>query len=210
MQPLYPILDAEAAARGRHDLVACAREFASLGLDLQQLRAKTLPADEFLRLALALRAVVPRLIINDRADVALLASAAGVHVGQDDLPASAVRRLGPPDWIVGVSTHTQAQAALAMAGQPSYLAFGPVFPTSTKLQPDPVVGVQALAVLRRSFAGDLVAIGGIDLNNCSAVWTAGANAVAVISVLWSDVRPARAAERLLQAHASCKRGGFLP
>ncbi|MGH9394368.1 MAG: thiamine phosphate synthase [Terriglobales bacterium] len=210
MQPVYPILDVEAAAVAGHDLVACARELASLGLELQQLRAKQLPADQFLRLAQKLQAMVPKLIINDRADVALLAEAAGVHVGQDDLPLEHVRRLGPPGWLIGVSTHTLAQAAQAAVGHPDYLALGPVFPTGSKLQPDPVVGVQTLAELRRSFSGDLVAIGGIGLENCSAVWAAGANAVAVISVLWQAEQPARAAERLLQAHASCKQRGILP
>lgn len=210
MQPVYPILDVEAAARGGHDLVKCARELASLGLDLQQVRAKNLPAGEFLRVVHSLRVVVPRLVVNDRADVALLAEADGVHVGQDDLTVATVRRLGRPDWIIGVSTHNQSQAAQAMADGPSYLAMGPVFATSSKLQPDPVVGVQALAELRRSYSGELVAIGGIKLENCAAVWAAGANAVAVISVLWHAKQPARAAERLLLAHASCKPGGILP
>lgn len=210
MQPVYPILDVEAAARAGHDLIACARAMASLGLDLQQVRAKSLPTVEFLRLTERLQAVVPRLVVNDRADVALLAETAGVHVGQDDLPVSSVRKLGPMRWIIGVSTHSRAQAAQAITERPSYLALGPVFPTSSKLQPDPVVGVQGLAELRRSYSGELVAIGGIGLENCTAVWTAGANAVAVISVLWQAKQPARAAERLLLTHASCKQGGILP
>lgn len=210
MQPVYPILDVEAAARGGHNLVACARDFTSLGLHLQQLRAKLLPAEPFLRLALELRSVVPQLIINDRADVALLAQAAGVHLGQNDLPLEPARRLGPPGWIVGISTHTLTQASEAAGQGPAYLALGPLFPTSSKLQPDPVIGVQTLAELRRSYSGELVAIGGIGLENCSAVWSAGANAVAVISVLWQAQHPARAAERLLQAHAACKRSGILP
>ncbi|MGH9481572.1 MAG: thiamine phosphate synthase [Terriglobales bacterium] len=129
---LYPILDCERAARRRHDLLACARGFAALGLEVQQLRAKTLPAGELLRLADGLRAVVPCLIVNDRPDVALLSGAAGVHLGQSDLPVEEVRRLSPPGWITGLSTHNPGQIAAALALKPSYLALGPIFSTTTK------------------------------------------------------------------------------
>ncbi|HET9783655.1 MAG TPA: thiamine phosphate synthase, partial [Terriglobales bacterium] len=129
MQPLYPILDAEMAAAGGHDLVGCAREFTGLGLPMQQLRAKTLAGRDFLALAERLRAVVPQLIINDRADIARLAGAAGVHVGQDDLAVGMVRKLDPGSWTVGVSTHNLEQAAAALTTLPDYLAVGPVYPT---------------------------------------------------------------------------------
>ena len=201
LRGLYPILDAEMAAARGHDLVTCARGFAALGLEVQQLRAKTLSGCEFLRLAERLREVVPCLIVNDRVDVALLAGAAGVHLGQDDLPAAAAQRLAPPGWVVGVSTHSLEQAQRAAADRPDYLALGPIYTTSSKLKPDPVVGVQILSAVRHAYAGPLAAIGGIQLDNCEAVWRAGADAVAVISALWMAEAPVEAARQFLLAFA---------
>ncbi len=199
MQALYPILDAEMAAAHGHDLAACARGFAALGLRTQQLRAKTLPGREFLALTDRLRAVVPELIVNDRLDIALMAGAAGVHLGQDDLPAAEARRLAPAGFVLGLSTHTPAQVAEAAAAKPDYLAYGPVFATTTKSNPDPVVGVQALSEVRRSWSGPLVAIGGIGLDTCAAARRAGADAVAVISALWAAPLPVEAARQFLLA-----------
>ncbi|HUX66178.1 MAG TPA: thiamine phosphate synthase [Terriglobales bacterium] len=198
---LYPILDAEMAAARGHDLLACARGFASLGLAVQQLRAKTLPGGEFLRLAERLRAVVPCLIVNDRLDVALAARADGVHLGQDDLPAAAAQSLAPPHWVRGLSTHNLEQARLAAANHPGYLALGPIFSTTSKLKPDPVVGLQTLSALRQTYRGPLAAIGGIRLDNCESVWRAGADAVAVISALWTAEQPVEAARQFLLAFA---------
>jgi len=195
--PLYPILDAELAAARGHDLLACAKRFAGLGIGIQQLRAKSLEGGAFLRLADGLRAVVPQLIINDRADVALLAGAAGVHVGQNDLPAAAARKMGCE--FVGVSTHNLEQVREATQARPDYLAIGPVFSTASKVKPDPVVGVQFIEPARKLWPGPLVAIGGIGLSNCRAVWAAGADAVAVISALWDALDPAAEAEKFLTA-----------
>jgi thiamine-phosphate pyrophosphorylase len=199
VQPLYPILDADSAAARGHDLAACARGFAALGLARQQLRAKTLGGREFLALADRLRPVVPELIVNDRLDVALMAGAAGVHLGQDDVPLEAARLLAPQGFLVGLSTHHFDQVDAALAAQPDYLAYGPVFTTTTKLKPDPVVGVQALATVKPRWAGPLVAIGGISINNCGEVWRAGADAVAVISALWAAASPVEAAHQFLLA-----------
>ena len=198
LPPLYPILDVDAAAAAGHDLVECAAGFASLGLDLQQLRAKALNDRDAVRLAERLAAVVPRLIVNDRADIALLTGAAGVHLGQDDLPLEAARGLRR-DWIIGFSTHSPEQAARALALAPDYLAMGPVAETRSKLKPDAVVGVQALSMVKPSCRVPLVAIGGITLANCGDAWRAGANAVAVIAGLWSAPHPVAAAERFLLA-----------
>jgi len=206
---LYPILDAELAEARGHDLVACARAFARLGIPLQQLRAKTLPARDFLKLAQRLAEVVPTLIVNDRLDIARLAGAAGVHLGQDDLPLGAARPLLPPGFLVGLSTHTLDQARAALALAPNYFALGPVFPTTSKMKPDAVVGVQALGEIRWKCPGTLVAIGGITRENAPLVWRAGANAVAVISALWCTPDPVRAAEEFLLAFArvSCHSPG---
>lgn len=206
MQPLYPILDVEAAAAGGHDLVACARGFAALGLGMQQLRAKRLPDRAFLQLAEQLAAAVPQLIINDRSDIALLCGAAGVHVGQEDLPADGLRSLRQ-DWTVGTSTHSLEQARAALAANPDYLAVGPIYPTRTKPNPDPVVGLEMIASVRALTTHHapptpaVIAIGGIQLENCAAVWRAGADVVAVISGLWAARDPVSAARQFLLAFA---------
>ena len=201
MQPLYPILDAEMAAAHGHDLVACALAFTALGFPLQQLRAKTLGGRDFLKLAERLAAVVPQLIINDRADLAILAGAAGVHVGQDDLPVEEVRRLGPPGWTVGVSSHNPTQAAAVLAAHPDYLAVGPVYATRTKRNPDPAVGTGLVQAAKALSHVPLVAIGGIRPENCTAVWAAGADAVAVIAALWEADDPLRVASQFTLAFA---------
>ncbi|MGH9468201.1 MAG: thiamine phosphate synthase [Terriglobales bacterium] len=208
MQPLYPILDAAQASLHGHDLVEVARGWAGLGLGMQQLRAKSLPDGEFLRLADRLAGIVPQLIINDRADIALLAGAAGVHCGQEDLPVDLVRRL-QAEWTVGLSTHSLLQALEGLAQAPDYLAVGPVFATRTKDNPDPVVGLDLVRAAKREVLMPLVAIGGIGIENCAAVWAAGADAVAVIAGLWSAPDPISAASQFLLAFArvSCHSPG---
>ena len=157
-----------------------------------QLRAKQLPAGDLLALARALvescrRAGIP-FCVNDRLDVALMVGADAVHVGQEDLPLDDVRavlasvaaaRQGRPLWI-GVSTHDLGQARAAEAGGADYIGFGPVFPTASKLRPDPVVGLDGLAQVTRQVALPVVAIGGITRASLSQVIAAGASAAAVI------------------------------
>jgi len=153
-----------------------------------QLRAKSLPAGRFLDLcdavvhaASAYGAIV---IVNDRVDLALMSAASGAHVGQDDLPPSAVRGLLGPEAIVGYSTHTVAQIELAAAEPVSYIAIGPVFGTRTKDTGYLAVGLELVAeAARRSRGRPVVAIGGITLATAPLVWQAGASAVAIISDL---------------------------
>jgi thiamine-phosphate pyrophosphorylase len=157
---------------------------------LVQLRAKTLAGGSCLALADAMvrrcRAAGARFILNDRADLAAMAGADGVHVGQNDLPPHAVRALvGETAW-VGLSTHTDAQVDAACLEPVTYLAIGPVFATVTKARPDPCValdGVQRAAARSHHAGLPLVAIGGITLATAPAVLGAGADAVAVISDL---------------------------
>ena len=127
------------------------------------------------------------LIVNDRVDLALVIDADGVHLGQTDIPVEAARRLLDADSIIGLSTHTLAQASLAITQRVDYIAFGPVFPTSTKVDTDPVVGLELLSDICR-IAGSIpvVAIGGINRTNVDSVISAGAASVAVISDLISD------------------------
>ncbi len=168
------------------------------GVRWLQYRAKRLPARSALAHARALRQTFPglKLIMNDRADLCLAADFDGVHVGQDDLWPEAVRGL-VGSRIVGVSTHNPEQVAEAAASQADYVAVGPVFATGSKLNPDPVVGLEGVRRARQLTTKPLVAIGGITLANCREVLAAGANSVAIISALMEH--PRESAERFLRA-----------
>jgi thiamine-phosphate pyrophosphorylase len=165
---LYPIVDVEGVRACGLDVVEFAARVLAARPALLQLRAKALGARQTLELA---RALVPLcrdagalFFVNDRPDLAVLAGADGVHVGQSDLPIEEVRRFAPA-LKIGVSTHDLSQLDAALAARPDYVAFGPVFPTTTKENPDPVVGINGLvrAKERATATGvPLVAIGGID------------------------------------------------
>ena len=174
--------------------VDVARAFLDGGARLLQLRAKTLPSRDFLALADTIVAAAGRygasIIINDRVDIAKLAGAAGVHVGQDDLSPAAARRLLGDAAIVGFSTHTLQQIDAAVREPVSYVAVGPVFGTQSKDTGYRAVGLELVAAAAR-IAGTLpvVAIGGITIENASSVIAAGAASVAVISDLLVDRDP---------------------
>ncbi len=194
---LYAIAD---LAAGAADPEALAGQLLACGPAALQLRWKDPPgAGAFLevarRLAALSRAAGVPFIVNDRVDVAALAGADGVHLGQDDLPLAAARRLLPPGTLVGVSTHTLAQVEAAVAEGADYLGFGPVFATSTKARPDPVVGPGGLAAAVRAAAPvPVVAIGGITLERVAEVAGTGAACAAVIGdVLGAADVAARAA-----------------
>lgn len=150
-----------------------------------------MPALEFYEQARAAVAVAERegvqLIVNDRVDLALAVGAHGVHLGQDDMPPEAARRLLGAEAIVGLSTHNLGQALEASKMPISYIAIGPIFQSSTKADTAPVLGLEGLRVVRQAI-GDfpLVAIGGITRANASEVIRAGADSVAVIGALLSD------------------------
>ena len=161
------------------------------GASLIQLREKQMPALEFYEQAKAAVAVAERsgaqLLINDRVDVALAVGAHGVHLGQDDLPPDAARRLLGASAIVGYSTHNIDQALQAVKLPIDYLAVGPVFPTTSKTDTSPVLGLEGLQAVRRAIGEfPLVAIGGITHLNARDAVAAGADSVAVISALVSD------------------------
>ena len=148
-------------------------------------------------LAAVLRPTDVHLIVNDRADVAALSGASGVHVGQEDLPVEDARLCCPPPLWVGVSTHNLEQLREAAQTSADYIAVGPVFHTGTKANPDPVVGVEFIRAARRLTRKPLVAIGGITLESAAEVFRAGADSLAVISDLIATPDPAqRAAEYL--------------
>lgn len=184
LPPIYPILDSDTLARHRLPLATAAASLLEGGAGILQVRHKLHWSRDFLAAARdtarLCREAGALLIVNDRADFALLLEA-GLHVGQDDLPPRDARRLIGPDAIVGYSSHNPAQLAEAGGEPVNYVAFGPIFATATKLNPDPVVGVAELRRLRGLVEKPLVAIGGITLENAREVLAAGADSIAVIS-----------------------------
>jgi thiamine-phosphate pyrophosphorylase len=195
---LYPILDA-GCFPDANAMLAAAEELAAAGCALLQYRNKQGTARQMLEEARELRArlgVSVKLIMNDRADLCLAAGFDGLHLGQDDLlPKSARRILGPDRWL-GVSTHNPEQLAEADKASADYLAIGPIFATTSKANPDPVVGLEGLRRARELTRKPLVAIGGITRANARSVIDAGADAVAVISDLLRD--PRKSAEEFLR------------
>ena len=191
---LYPLTDRRVSGLSHAEQVA---RLADAGATLIQLREKALsPLDFYQEAAAALRVARERgikIIINDRVDIALALQADGVHLGQDDLPPEAARRLLGPEAIIGFSTHNLDQARLTAEMPVDYVAIGPIFATSTKENPDPEVGLPGLKVVREAVgATALVAIGGITLANSQEVLSAGADAAAMISDLWIDGAPSAA------------------
>ena len=202
---LYVILDAALTTLPERD---CALRLAEAGVRLLQYRNKNAQARQLLDSSRSLaQLLIPRRIsffVNDRPDVAYLAGASGVHVGQDDLDVEAARRLMGPDKSVGVSTHNLEQFARAAAGSADYIAVGPIFSTSSKANPDPVVGVDLLRKLRVLTEKPIVAIGGITLERAAEVIEAGADSVAVISGIVSAGDPGERAKQYIKTLEAAK------
>ncbi|HYG10795.1 MAG TPA: thiamine phosphate synthase [Pyrinomonadaceae bacterium] len=184
----YPITDARLTNLSHAEQVARLRDG---GARFIQLREKHLSPREFYDEAEAAldlaRERGVRLIVNDRADIALALGADGVHLGQDDLDPAVARRLLGERFIIGYSTHSVAQAIEAARLPVDYIALGPIFDTRTKENPDPTVGLEALRRVRDSIDPSvaLVAIGGITRDTARAALDAGADSVALISALLS-------------------------
>ena len=188
---LYAIIDTDFLGDRGVGVVEFAERVLSARVPILQLRAKKTAPTETLALLRRLREPCSKngtlLFANDRPDLAVMAGCDGVHVGQDDLEVCDVRRFAP-ELLVGVSTHDEDQLDAALALNVDYVAFGPVFATRNKEQPDPTVGLDGLehaARAARARACPLVAIGGIDLDNAGSV-AAHADLGAVISALWPD------------------------
>jgi thiamine-phosphate pyrophosphorylase len=201
---LYPIVDASYFA-STGALADFAQELMESGCTLLQYRNKVGSARVMLEQARELRRRcrtgvsgphLLRLIMNDRADLALVAEFDGVHVGQDDLLSESVRKIIGPDRWLGVSTHNPEQVAEADQTSANYLAIGPVFSTSSKEKPDQVVGLEGVRRARQLTRKPLVAIGGITRANAASVIEAGADSVAVISDLLRD--PGKSAEEFFR------------
>lgn len=198
---LYPIID---SSLPENRIASFAEALADAGVQLIQLRLKLASAAVACAQTRALLAAIGsrgmRLIVNDRADIAAITEAGGVHVGQEDLPVEAARKIcGAWRW-VGVSTHNLEQLREADRTSADYIAVGPVFPTATKGNPDPVVGLDFIRAARGLTRKPLVAIGGITVERSEDVFRAGADSVAVIRDLISADDPvARVREYLAAA-----------
>ena len=184
---LYAILDMDLLAARSLRLAHIAAGFHAAGVTLVQYRNKQGCAREMLNDAAMLRDLFAeqdsRLIMNDRADLALLAGLDGVHVGQSDVPPEDARSIvGASKW-VGISTNSAEQVIASDLTSCDYIAYGPIFPTASKINPDPIVGLAGLKAVRALTRKPLVAIGGITRKNCRGVLDAGADSVAVISDL---------------------------
>jgi thiamine-phosphate pyrophosphorylase len=195
----YPILDTAALQRCGLSVVPAAEALLTAGARILQLRHKAhfdraLYADAQ-RIAVMCRDADALFVINDRVDIAMLLDAA-VHVGQDDLPPSDTRKLIGPQRTVGFSTHNELQFRAALTEAVDYVALGPIFGTSSKLNPDPQVGVEELRRLKPLAQVPVVAIGGITRSTAPEVWAAGADSIAVVGDLYPDVR--RSAEEWLK------------
>ncbi|HWY58246.1 MAG TPA: thiamine phosphate synthase [Terriglobales bacterium] len=195
---LYAILDASCFPDS-HAMFSMAEELVAGGVTLLQYRDKSGNARQMLEQAQELRRRLGgsvKLIMDDRADVCLAAGFDGVHLGQEDLsPAGAREVIGETLWM-GVSTHNPEQVKEADRTSADYIAIGPVFSTTSKAKPDPVIGLDGVRDARALTRKPLVAIGGINRANCRAVIQAGADSVAVISDLMRD--PRKSAEDFLR------------
>lgn len=185
----YPVLDTELLARRGITAIAAAEAVLEAGSRILQFRHKGFFSravfEEASRVAELCRAANAVFVMNDLADMAVLLNAA-LHLGQDDLAPADARRIMPPGSIIGFSTHNEPQLRAGDREPVDYLAIGPIFPTASKENPDPVVGLDSLRALRLLTSKPLVAIGGITRQTAPAVFAAGADSVAVISDLYPD------------------------
>lgn len=185
---VYPITDTEISGLSHCEQV---KRLIAGGATLIQLREKRassrafcLDAEAALQIA---RSAGVKLLVNDRVDIAFALRADGVHLGQEDIPVDAARRILGDDAVIGFSTHNIEQVHEAISLPIDYLAFGPIFPTTSKINPDPVAGLDQLSLIREVARGvPLVAIGGINGINAPEALKAGANSVALISSLLAN------------------------
>jgi thiamine-phosphate pyrophosphorylase len=214
--PLYAIID---AALLKTSELSFAEMMTESGVELLQYRNKRATSRELFEASQSISArlsalarpgapeprfIEPRFIVNDRADIALLVKAQGVHVGQQDLSVEEARAIVGPDAWVGVSTHSLEQLDAADKTSANYIAFGPIFPTNSKENPDPVVGLDLLREARQHTRKPLVAIGGITLERAAETFHAGADSLAVARDLIAAPDPAARARLFLKEGARAR------
>lgn len=210
--PLYAIIDV--ALLKKTSELSFVEMMAESGVELLQYRNKRASSRELFEASQSISATLsrlakpgsykPRFIVNDRADIARLANAQGVHVGQQDLNVEEARAIVGPDSLVGVSTHSLEQLDAADKTSADYIAFGPIFPTNSKENPDPVVGLQLLREARQHTQKPIVAIGGITLERAVEVFRAGADSLAVARDLIVSENPAARAQFFLKEAARAR------
>jgi thiamine-phosphate pyrophosphorylase len=197
---IYPITDKKLARKTSH--LSIVKELVRGGAQWVQVRDKFTPPRELLldliRCAEFADSKGVTLIVNDRCDLALSCDAAGVHLGQDDLPPEAARDLLGRNKIIGFSTHSLKEVRRSSEMPVQYIGFGPVYPTSSKENPSPIVGIDGLARACRISTKPVVAIGGIGLDQVVDVLQAGAASAAVISALMTAAGLARGMELFLE------------
>jgi len=197
---LYLITDRTAASRPPADVV---EECLAVGLRAVQLREKDLEARDLLALADTLRATTQRhgarLVVNDRADVALAAGADGVQRTHASLPVSALRGITPAGFLVGASVHSASEARDAVAQGADFVVFGPIYDTPSKRRYGPPQGLTALETVARAVDRPVLAVGGLTPERVSDVLAAGAAGVAVIGAIYGAARPADATKAFLDA-----------
>ena len=202
---LYAIMAADLLQTSE---LAFAEMLAKSGVELIQYRNKKLSSRNLHQvssnLVSCLHSYRVRLIVNDRPDIAAIAGAGGVHVGQEDLGVEQARRICGPDSWVGVSTHSLEQVRDATSTSADYIAIGPIFATTTKENPDPVVGADFIRRARQLTTKPLVAIGGITLDRAEEVFNAGADSVAVSRDLITASDPAARAGQFLALAAKVR------
>lgn len=202
--PLYAIVDAELAGERA---LRVSEELVEAGVELLQYRDKAATPRRLFEICSALASRLrgrAKFIVNDHADIAALCNAGGVHVGQEDLGVEDARAVcGGSRW-VGISTHNLEQLRDALRTSADYVAVGPVFATTTKKNPDPVVGLEFVAQARAMTRKPIVAIGGISVENAESVYRAGADSVAVIRDLMAAGKPAERAAEYIRIAAKAR------
>lgn len=185
----------------------CAKAAVRAGVGIIQLRMKHASRDEIVREAKAVREATlgtdTLFIVNDDPSIAAEVGADGVHVGQDDMSVAEVRRLYPSIKIVGLSTHSPAQALAAIPQKPDYIGVGPVYATPTKDIPDPTLGVETAVQMIRSVPFPAVAIGGLDFERAEGIVKAGAKNFAVVRAVCASQDPYSAMKRLTALTRTC-------
>lgn len=206
---LYVVTD-EGLSRGL-DHTQIAREALAGGADVIQLRDKSLGGRRLLEHARTIRRLTKRagrlFIVNDRLDIALLAGADGVHLGQEDLPLAEARSISPRGFLIGVTVHNLREARAAERGGADYLGLSPIFATGSKSDAGEACGLEMVRRVGRAVSIPVVAIGGIGPANARDVLEAGADGLAVISAVVSQPDVAEAARRLRELIDAHSRGG---
>jgi len=196
---IYPITDTKLSGVSHLEQVKALLEG---GARMIQIRDKNMSSRELFgaieECNVMVRDYDAKLIVNDRVDITMALGADGVHLGQDDLPPVEARKLLGPRALIGFSTHSVEQAIKAMELPVDYIAAGPIFKTRSKADAEPAIGLEGLKRIRQAIGKfPLVAIGGINLDNCRDVFSAGADSVAMISALVS--KPLQITNRMRKA-----------